>query len=400
MFKVLLLGGSHSELPIIHRAKEENFFIISTGTNRDGIGHKYADMFIDSDYSNKELILEIAKRENIDAIVAGCNDFAAITAAYVSEKMCLKGHDTYQNTLVLNNKNDFRQLASELDIYHPCFIKLYKNDYECGDLSGILKRLNANFPLIVKPVDLTGGKGVMVCKSLSELSIAIKHAFAVTREDYILIEDFIVGSNHGFSTYIQNGRIKFYFVDNEQYYINKYAVSGASSTCGMSSSVLSYLVASCEKIAQKLGLIDGIFHLQFILTDYNKPYIIEATRRPPGDLYINLVKYATGFDYPYAILMSQVGQPLNVTNYISCNKNIARHCIMTDRNGVVDDIVIDVSVQDRIIDSIVWAKCGDIIDNYLTYKAGIIFLSFETESEMNDTIQHLNELIYIKLKEC
>ena len=79
-------------------------------------------------------------------------------------------------------------------------------------------------------------------------------------------------------------------------------------------------------------------------------------------------------------------------------KYIVRHCIMGNKVGTLDTVVIDQSIKSKIIDSIEWWKKGDIISNYKQYKAGIVFIEFESEDEMDKTIPSLNLLIKIKMQ--
>ncbi len=100
--KLLIAGGGHSDIPLIKAGKELGFHVITTGNNKDALGHKYSDEYHYGDFSNKEEILELAKKLKIDAICACSNDFSAITASYVAEKMGLSGHDSYETTLLLH----------------------------------------------------------------------------------------------------------------------------------------------------------------------------------------------------------------------------------------------------------------------------------------------------------
>jgi len=69
MSSLLILGGGHSEIPLIKASKELGFYVITTGYNRDGLGHKYSDEYIYADFSNKDEILNIVKERKIDFIV-------------------------------------------------------------------------------------------------------------------------------------------------------------------------------------------------------------------------------------------------------------------------------------------------------------------------------------------
>ncbi|NIV10430.1 MAG: phosphoribosylglycinamide synthetase, partial [Aliifodinibius sp.] len=75
--------------------------------------------------------------------------------------------------------------------------------------------------------------------------------------------------------------------------MNPYLVSAASTPGIVPENAVKDLCRQSEKIAALLSLGTGIFHIQFILKE-NKPYVIEICRRAPGDLYVSLVKHATG----------------------------------------------------------------------------------------------------------
>ena len=100
MKKALLLCASHNDLGLIRALRELGYCIIVTGSIENQPGQKMCDKYIKADYSNKELILKIAKQEKIDAIIQCCNDFGVYTAAYVAENLGLPGYDSYETTLL------------------------------------------------------------------------------------------------------------------------------------------------------------------------------------------------------------------------------------------------------------------------------------------------------------
>ena len=236
-----------------------------------------------------------------------------------------------------------------------------------------------------------------ICRKSQKLKEALDKALSKTRKDYVIAEEFIEGTNHGFSTFLQNGKIVFYFVDNEQHNINQYLVSGASTTTKVPQSAIKQLITDCEKIAKDLNLVDGIFHIQFILDKNNQPTILEATRRAPGDLYIKLVQFATGINYPELIVKAEMGLPLGEIKQIYPKYHIVRHCIMSNNKGVIKDVEIDENIKEKVKvkDSFTCWKEGDVIEDEKLYKAGILFIYFDTEEEMDSTIPKLNSLISI-----
>lgn len=377
MKKILFTGGSHAELPMIEEAKKANWYVITTGTNKDGLGHKLADEYIYGDFSDKEFVYNLAKEKKVDAIFSGCNDFAYISTAYACDKLNIKGHDSYEVAKIIHHKDSFRELTNSLNIRTP-------KNYQCFNINELNKILDEiGCPIVVKPVDLTGGKGVKICNSKEEAITAFNNAMKATRENHVVIEEYIVGTNHGASFLLKDQKVIYKVFDNEQYYLNKYLVAGASMPGDISNDAKNVLISDVEKIAEKLNLVDGLFHFQFILEDKSGyPIIIDPCRRSPGDLYVLLAKYASGVDYPKEILNAETNNSIN-TNYIQKNNNVARECLMASKKGIVKSINISDIVKEHTIYEMIWGNKGDVVEDELKYKVGIILTKFDTADEMN-----------------
>ena len=405
---MLLLGGGHAEIPLIQAAKARGWYVITTGNAREGLGHPYADKNVFADFSDKEKMLELARRENVQAVCSGCNDFALLSTVYVCEKLGLPGHDSYATSLKLHHKDKYRALATRLDIPTPRAITVTTTDadnnfadFEAAVAGGntAFNGTTLTFPLIIKPVDLTGGKGIHRVATIEEARTAYKDAASRTRQDHIVVEEFVQGTNHGFSAMLVKGKVAFAFADNEQYYINKYMVSGANSPSSTSVAGLAKLRDYSEHIAKELHLVDGILHIQYIEKADGTPVIIEICRRPPGDLYIKFVKYATGVDYPKFIIMAETGMDISSIADVPSNGFWLRHCLMADRQagengckGIVRNVLFAPEIEQNIVEKFLWYKTGEIIADKLVYKAGIVFFKFDTLEEMQNKTARMTEL--------
>ena len=343
-------------------------------------------------------MLELASNEGVQAVCSGCNDFALLSTVYVCEKMGLPGHDSYATSLELHHKDKYRALATRLGIPTPraITVKVAGTDSareNATDFDTAIAQLT--FPIIVKPVDLTGGKGIHRAANIEEARAAYKDACSRTRQDHIVVEEFVQGTNHGFSAMLVKGKVAFAFADNEQYYLNKYMVSGANTPSTTSAASLAKLRDYSERIARELHLIDGILHIQYIEKADGTPVIIEICRRPPGDLYIKFVKYATGIDYPKFIVMAETGMDISGIADIPTHGFWLRHCIMADREGIVRDVSFAPEIQKNIVEKFLWYKPGEQITDKLLYKAGIVFFKFDTLAEMQDKTARMVDLVKI-----
>ena len=408
--KMLLLGGGHAEIPLIQAAQSLGWYVITTGNDRKGLGHPYADKNVFVNYSDKDAMLELAKNEGVQAVCSGCNDFALLSTVYVCEKLGLPGHDSYATSLEIHHKDKYRALATRLGIPTPRAITVRTSNRteNCADFETAIAQ--HTFPIIVKPVDLTGGKGIHRAANADEAREAYKDACSRTRQDHIMVEEFVQGSNHGFSAMLVKGKVAFAFADNEQYYINKYMVSGANSPSTSSDKTLAMLRDYSERIARELNLVDGILHIQYIEQADGTPVIIEICRRPPGDLYIKFVKYATGVDYPKFIVQAETGEDISSIADVPTQGFWLRHCIMSDCQageqtatgdickGIVRDVTFAPEIQGNIVEKFLWYKPSEVITDKLIYKAGIVFFKFDTLAEMQNKTAHMTELAKITIE--
>lgn len=387
MPSLLIAGGSHSEIPLIVAAKRMGFHVITSGNRSDDLGHDFSDAKRLVDFSDKEAMLELAIELSIDAICPGCNDFSAISAAYVAKKLQLPGHDSPEIVELIHHKDRYRVLAEELGISSP-------RAFGCTDLDSAISAVRVlDFPIIIKPVDLTGGKGISRVDTMEAALRAVNDAFAMSRAGRIVIEEFIVGSRHGFSAFVQNGQVKFYFADDEYYHLSPYLVSAASSPGSCTEDTLLKIRQDSERIIKSLGLVDGIFHVQFINPPDDDPVIIEVCRRAPGDLYIELVRHSAGVPYADWIIRAFSGLPLPPIKSIDEQTIITRHCLMADQCGTFRGFNFDTDVSTSIIDQLIWAKPGDQVRDPLTHKFGIVFVRHSSLEHRERIAPRLQELL-------
>lgn len=384
--KMLIAGGGYADIPLIIAAKKLGFYVITSGNRKDDLGHKFSDEVKLEDFSNKNAMLKLAMDLKIDVICPSCNDFSAVSSSYVANKLNLPGHDSYETTLTIHHKDMFRRFARENKVNTPLA-------FGFDDKKDVFNKLDEfKFPLIIKPVDLTGGKGISIVYDFENLEKKIDNALNISKAKRIVVEEFIDGTNHGFSSILRDGKVVFYFCDNEYYYINKYLVSSTSTSTKIPEKVKKELILASEKIASLLNLKDGIFHVQYILRD-NIPYIIEICRRAPGDLYLKFVEHATKIDYSSYIVKSVSGLSITDLEQKEPDGNYARHCIMTNRAGNIEDIKYDESIKYKIIEKFLWWQKGFEVKDILTEKLGIVFLKFSVENEMFEKIKNIHEYI-------
>ena len=184
MKRLLLLGGSSQQVTAINKAKQLGYYTILCDFLEDNPGQYEADKFYLVSTTDKDAVLEVARKENVNGIVAYSSDPAAPTAAYVAEKMGLPGVP-YKVAEAFCNKNLFREFLKRNGFNVPGSVEIDVNS-ESNVVEGL------HLPIIIKPTDSSGSKGVTVIDDISEFNQARDFANEFSRNGVLIAEEFIV----------------------------------------------------------------------------------------------------------------------------------------------------------------------------------------------------------------
>lgn len=385
--KILLLCGTHNDLGLIRSLRKLGVYLIQTGSIPNLVGEKFVDEYIQADYSDKELILQIAMEKQVDGICQCCNDYGVYTAAYVAEKLGFSGYDSQKTTLLLHNKEKFRALAQELSLPIPRFAPCTSKE--------AAQNCDFSYPLMVKPSDASAGNGVLKVEQDKDFLQAIQNAFDISRNKTILIEEYIEGTQHGFCTFLRNQKVVATCSNNEYSILNPYRVELDTFPASNIGLVKESLIQAVETIAQKLQLCDGIFHLQYIMRE-NKAYIIEVMRRVLGNMYSVPANKLTNLDWDYWETRAKLGYSLEkFPQHTEEEGFFAYKAVLAPCNGVIDTMEIPVAYQPFLLDSFLLKGKGEEITRYDAQPVALLFFQFSCEKEMKGLLidQYRNDLV-------
>ena len=277
MKKLLLLGGSAQQIIAIKKAKELGYKTILCDYLKDNPGQYVADVFYQESTTDKQKILEIAKKECIDGIVAYASDPAAPTAAYVAEKLSLPGNP-YKSVEILCNKDKFREFLEENNFCTPK-AKGY-NDYE--ELMEEIEKFK--FPIMIKPVDSSGSKGVSKIISKEEIKKKFDYAMSFSRAKRVIIEEYVENLGYqvagdGFSV---NGKLVFRSFANDHFdekSPNKYTPVAASFPSIFSNEIQNKIHGEVQKALKILKMKDGAYNFDIRVDKNYNVYLMEIGPR-------------------------------------------------------------------------------------------------------------------------
>lgn len=316
MKNVLLLDTNISSAPIYNSLIEMNYNVFVIGDKPDDYLAKYSKNYKNINYSNVSKVKNFIKENNIQFLVPGSNDFSYKMCCELNDTNKYFGLESKEINEIINNKDAFREFALTNELPVP---SIYNRN-----------NIPNNISVIVKPVDSYSGNGVSVLEKWNKksLEIAINKAKAASKLNNYLIEEFVEGQLYSHSAFIRKQKIYKEFFVEEHCIANPFAVDTSWVTNEINTTIKNQLRITINKLAKILNLKDGLIHTQFILNK-NKFWIIEITKRCPGDLYSMLIKQSTGFNYA-----KEYAKPFIENNLIDDTKSkkqnkIIRHTVTT-----------------------------------------------------------------------
>lgn len=390
--KLLMLNASDHEIPFILAARKLGFYVVTTSTKSEYEGHKFADQYIFGNYNDYDEMIDLVKRENIEAISQGTTDDCALSAAYVGEKCGLRGHDTFENARIIHRKDFFKDFAVKNHVLTP----LSRSFISIEDALSLKDTLQ--YPYIIKPTDLAGGQGIKIANNSKEYEENVIKAFDRSKAKHIVVEPYISGTLHSLNTFIVDQKVKAYCTANDYSFINKYLTNTGSTPADNWERAIEVLIPETERIARLLGLVDGQLHMQYIMHN-GSPTIIEMMRRNIGNNWTTMLTDAVGVNWPEWVIRAEAGLDCHlIPEPRQAKGHFGYHMVMGSRNGIFKRVIIEPEFRPFIYQYTGWVEEGHEIVNYMSEKMASVIFHFPTNEEKEMYMPRINELIYVEYK--
>lgn len=396
MKKILLLGGAFSQLPSIKCAKELGYYTITCDYLPNNPGHKLADEYHNISTTDKEAVLELANRLNIDGIVCYASDPAAPTAAYVAEKLSLPGQP-FKSVEILSFKSLFREFLQKNGFNVPK-AKTYTNKQELEQEWDSFIR-----PVMVKPVDSSGSKGVSKIYHYEEIDNAFSYALSYSRVKQVIVEEFIDinGPQHDGDVFSVNGKVKFASFSDQYFDLtsnNPFSPVGESWPCSMNNEQYELLMHDIQKIINILELKTGVYNVEVRFSKDNKPYILEMGARNGGNMVPQVIEYATGVNLVEYTLKAGMGEDCSMLTQKPVNGFWSYHIIHSLQTGILKNITFEETFKKKnLVELHLMKNIGDEIKSFQGSGEifGIMILKFSSFDEMKTKMNNIENYVNI-----
>lgn len=371
MKKIAIIGANEFQNKLVLKGKEIGLETHVFAWEEGAVAKVNSDFFYPISITEKEKILEICKKIKIDGICSIASDLAMPTVNFIAEKLNLIGN-TLECTLVTTNKYEMRKKLTINSLPCPKFFLIEK--LEELNMEGI------NFPLIVKPIDRSGSRGIVKVVKKEELNEAIKIAKSVSFSKKILIEEFVEGNEYSVECISQNGihqllQITKKYTTGAPHFIETGHIQPSDLDENMKNKVKEVVLKSLTV----LGIKNGASHSEIKIFN-NEIKIIEIGARMGGDFIgSDLVKYSTGIDFLKLVLEVALNKKIEIKSSNNICKNILVKFIF-NKKDIENFNLIKEKYKDNIKEFFISEELTEVSDS--SSRNGYYIMEFQDKNDL------------------
>ena len=396
----MLLGGLRYLKPVIDAAHRQGYYVITADYLPNNIAHTWSDEYCNVSIVDKEAVLREARRLQIDGIMSFACDPGVVAASYVQNQMGLPSFGPFESIEILQNKDKFRTFLAQHDFNVPK-AKGFSSVVEAlADLSWY------EYPVIVKPTDAAGSKGVTRVDKEEDLKPALEYAMEHSISGHIIVEEFIekTGCSSDTDSMSVDGKLVFTSFCAQRFDLNAtnpYTPAAYSWPSTFTPEQEAYLKSEIQRLIMLLDLKTVVYNIETRIGTNGKPYIMELTPRGGGNRLCEMLRYATGVDMITAITRAMVGDPLLVPiEQKPYNGHWAEIILHADKDGIYDHLEISKDLSAEVVEEDLWVKQGDHVESFegANNAIGTMMLKFQTAEELEKAITSQREWLKVVVK--
>ncbi len=401
MKKLLLLGGSSYIVPVIKMAHEMGIYVITCDYLPNNIAHRYSDEYRNVSTIDKEAVLSVAQEMKVDGVMAFACDSGVVSAAYAAEKLGLPFQGSYEAVSILQDKGLFRKFLRDNGFNSPQSKRYTEAKLPFQEMALF------RWPVIVKPVDSAGSKGVTRVDSPDELEAAISAALGCSHNGAFIIEEFLAfdGYHSDSDFFTVDGKLVFSTYSDQLFdpeADNPYTPTQIIWPSTMMPEHQDELTREAQRLMELLHMKTGIYNVESCVGTDGKAYLMEVSPRGGGDRIAEIQQLAMGANLIENELRSAVGMPLTDIANFPCDGYWCEMIIHArpGQTGTFKRLVIDPEVEEKYIKLVALsAGPGDAVKPFTgaNMALGDMFLRFDSREELNEVMAQSSKWMDIEL---
>lgn len=399
MKKLLLLGGSQYLLPVIETAHTLNCHVITCDYLPDNVAHKYADEYHNVSIVDQNAVLDLARRLKIDGVMSFACDPGVVTAAYVAEQLGLPSCGPYESVRILQDKGRFRSFLAEHGFNVPT-AKCYQ-DPEDAERDADLFR----WPVIVKPTDSAGSKGVTRVDDPAGLRASAQNALAYSRSGRFVVEDYLeqMGCSSDSDCFSVDGRMAFLSFSAQRFDPragNPYTPAAFSWPATICAEHQAELASELQRLIELLHMGTSIYNVETRECTDGKAYIMEVSPRGGGNRLAEMLRYATGVDLIKNAVLAALGERVDVSQQ-PYDGHWAEVILHSREPGVYKGLWLAEEIMPHRVEQDIWVKPGDRVGGFVgaNEAIGTLVLRFDSRCQLLEALACQEKWLRVDVRE-
>lgn len=390
--KAFVLAGGNDQIELIKGIKKRfpSAEVILIDMNPNVRAKDFADRMLVISTMDYDKVLAAARAENIDLILSACGDQPLRTMAYVSEKLGLPCYLTFEQAQNLTNKVLMKKLMIEGGI--PT------SKYHRFDINSEITTDGLSFPLVIKPADNNGSKGIIKVYSKQEFDKAISEARKYTVSGDLLVEEFKEGEEYSVEAFIRNGEPYIVFASKNIKVKNRntFTICSNEYVAALSSELESKIKEIIVKIGKTFNIDNVPLLIQMIVKD-NEVNVIEFSARTGGGSKLFFIREMVKVDIIDNLLDITFGLKPDIEAIPCSDKAVIKYVYAEP--GIFSDIqnLEELKASGYITNVYQYKPFGTEIksSNYSSDRPIGFLLRGASEGELAQKVSHINSRIKI-----
>lgn len=305
---MLVLGASEDQLPVYVEARRRGIATIAVDQRQDRPALAYADEWLPVSTRDHDGIVAALGGRRPTAVVTAASDAGLWTWHELSRRYDLPYRYPAAAARVSLDKATFHEVVKATGV--PGY-----RWHRSTDPAALTRAAcELGFPVVVKPPDASGSKGVSLVERLADLPAALAYAGGFTTGGALLVEEFVAGRNLTVEVFMQGGRVGFAGVTQKRIVPGPhFVIGGHTSPADVDAKTRARLVDTAERLCRAVGLVDGPANFDVIVRADGTFAVLEANARLCGNAFPSLMRQTAGVDTVAALVSMALGEPFDLT---------------------------------------------------------------------------------------
>lgn len=382
---LLLLGGTRYALPVIDAAHDLGVRVVTCDYLPKNYAHRFSDSYLNASVTDETAVVEAAKRVGADGIMSFATDPGVVSAAYAAEKLGLPFQGSLEAVSVLQDKERFR-------------LFLRDNGFNCPELFVFASADDAGkaaeglpYPVITKPVDSAGSKGVTKVDSPDNLHAAVDYALSFSKSGRCIVEQFLekTGDSSDADGFAVSGKLRCVSFTSQLFdprMPNPYTPAAYTMPASMPEQAQVEIVSELQRLVDLLELRDGVFNIETRVASDGKPYIMEVSPRGGGNRLCEMLRLASDVDLVRASVQAALGISLQEVGMPKYDGFWYQQILHSGKRGVFQGIeYVPGFREEHVIEEQLWVASGERVEAFTAanFAFGSLMMRFESQEELS-----------------